>query len=59
MRTIRRHVNQRNQAGANLKWSATEHLKFEADASLDRAVLNPGHNGFSDSMDIGYGGYNT
>ncbi|MFL5239827.1 MAG: TonB-dependent receptor [Rhizomicrobium sp.] len=52
-------VNQRNQVGANLKWSATEHLKFDADASLDRAVFNPGHNGFSDSMDIGYGGYNT
>jgi len=52
-------VNQRNQFGANLKWSATEHLKFEADASLDRAIFNPGHNGFSDSMDIGYGGYNA
>jgi iron complex outermembrane receptor protein len=52
-------VNQRNQAGANLKWSATEHLKFEADASLDRSVFNPGKNGFNDSMDIGYGGYNN
>ena len=52
-------VNQRNQVGANLKWNATEHLKFEADASVDRAVRNPGRNGFSDSMDIGYGGYNS
>jgi iron complex outermembrane recepter protein len=52
-------VNQRNQAGANLKWSATEHLKFEADASFDRSVENPNHNGFQDSMDIGYGGYNV
>jgi TonB-dependent receptor len=52
-------VNQRNQTGANLKWSATEHLKFEADASFDRSVENPNHNGFQDSMDIGYGGYNN
>jgi TonB-dependent receptor len=52
-------VNQRNQFGANLKWSATEHLKFEADGSIDRAIRNPGRDGFSDSMDIGYGGYNT
>ena len=54
-----RTVNERNQAGANLKWSATENLKFEADASLARAEQNPGKNGIGDSMDIGYGGYNT
>jgi TonB-dependent receptor len=53
-----RRVEQRNETGANLKWSATEHLKFEADASFDRSVQNPNHNGFQDSMDIGYGGYN-
>jgi len=51
-------VNRRNQIGANLKWSATENLKFEADGSWDKAVFNPGHNGHNDSMDIGYGGYN-
>ena len=50
-----RFVNTRNQAGANLKWSATEHLKFEADASVDRAVQR----NKQDSMDIGYGGYNN
>jgi TonB-dependent receptor len=52
-------VNERNQIGANLKWSATEHLKFEADGSISRATQNPGHNGYGDSMDIGYGGYNN
>jgi TonB-dependent receptor len=54
-----RAINQRNQVGANLKWKATENLKFEADASLDRSIFNPGHHGFNDSMDIGYGGYNN
>ena len=54
-----RTVNERNEAGANLKWSATDSLKFEADASLARAEQNPGKNGIGDSMDIGYGGYNT
>ncbi len=52
-------VNERNQIGANLKWSATEHLKFEADGSISRAEQNPGHDGYGDSMDIGYGGYNN
>jgi len=50
-----RTVNTRNAAGANLKWSATENLKFEADGSIARAVQN----GAGDSMDIGYGGYNN
>ena len=54
-----RNVSQRNQAGANLKWKATENLKFEADASLDRSIFNPGKHGVNDSMDIGYGGYNN
>ena len=31
-----RNINETNQAGANLKWDATEHLKFEADACLAR-----------------------
>jgi TonB-dependent receptor len=52
-------VNERNQIGANLKWSATDHLKFEADGSISRATQNPGHDGYGDSMDIGYGGYNN
>ena len=50
-----RFVNTRNQAGANLKWSATPNLKFEADGSWARAVQD----GTQDSMDIGYGGYNN
>ncbi len=53
-----RTVNERNQAGANLKWNATDNLSFEADGSLARAELNPGKSGYGDSMDIGYGGYN-
>ena len=53
-----RTVNERNELGANLKWSATSHLKFEADGSVSRAEQNPGKNGIGDSMDIGYGGYN-
>lgn len=55
---VTREVNERNQFGANLKWSATPHLKFEADASIARAENNPGRKGYQDSMDIGYGGYN-
>lgn len=54
-----RNINRTNQAGANLKWSATDHLKFEADGAISKSVLNPGRNGIGDSMDIGYGGYNT
>jgi len=54
-----RTTNVRNQVGANLKWSATENLKFEADGSISRATRNPNHNGIGDSMDIGYGGYNA
>ncbi len=35
----------RNQAGANLKWSATENLKFEADGFDRPSVRNPSRNG--------------
>jgi TonB-dependent receptor len=55
---VSKTVNERNAFGANLKWSATDHLKFEADGSIARAEQNPGHDGYGDSMDIGYGGYN-
>lgn len=54
-----RSINRTNQAGANLKWDATENLKFEADGAYAKSVLNPGRNGIGDSMDIGYGGYNS
>jgi TonB-dependent receptor len=53
-----RSINRTNQTGANLKWDATENLKFEADGAYAKSVLNPGRNGIGDSMDIGYGGYN-
>jgi len=56
---VTKQVNERNEFGANLKWSATENLKFEADGSIARAELNPGHDGYADSMDIGYGGFNN
>jgi len=56
---VSKTVNERNAFGANLKWSATENLKFEADGSIARAEQNPGHDGYQDSMDIGYGGYNN
>jgi iron complex outermembrane recepter protein len=54
-----RSINRTNQTGANLKWDATENLKFEADGAYAKSVLNPGRNGIGDSMDIGYGGYNN
>ena len=56
---VSKTVNERNEFGANLKWSATENLKFEADGSIARAEQNPGRDGYQDSMDIGYGGYNN
>jgi TonB-dependent receptor len=51
-------IIQTNQVGANLKWDATEHLKFDLDASYAKSVLNPNNKGFNDGMDIGYGGQN-
>lgn len=54
-----RQIIQTNQAGANLKWSPTEHLKFDFDASYAKSVMNPNNDGYSDGMDIGYGGTNT
>jgi TonB-dependent receptor len=55
---VSKTVNERNEFGANLKWSATQNLKFEADGSIARAEQNPGRDGYQDSMDIGYGGTN-
>jgi TonB-dependent receptor len=54
-----RTITRTNQAGANLKWDATENLKFEADGAYAKSIRNPGRNGIGDSMDIGYGGYNN
>lgn len=56
---IQRIINQTNMFGANLKWEATDNLKFDFDAALSRSVLNPGNNGYNDNMDIGYGGSNV
>jgi len=53
-----RQIIQTNQIGANLKWNATEHLKFDFDASYAKSVLNPNNDGYNDGMDIGYGGSN-
>ena len=53
-----RQIIQTNQAGANLKWTAAEHLKFDFDASYAKSVLNPNNDGYNDGMDIGYGGTN-
>jgi len=48
-------VLQTNQLGANLKWEATEHLHFDADASWSRSYLNPNGNTGARGGDIGYG----
>jgi len=54
-----RQIIQTNQVGVNLKWDATEHLKFTFDASYAKSVLNPNNDGYNDGMDIGYGGQNS
>ena len=53
-----RQIIQTNQVGANLKWDATEHLKFDFDAAYAKSVRNPNNKGYDDSMDVGYGGTN-
>jgi len=53
-----RQIIQTNQAGANLKWNATDHLKFDFDAAYAKSVRNPNNDGHDDGMDIGYGGTN-
>lgn len=49
-------ILQTNQLGGNVKWDATEHLHFDADASWSKSYLNPGHNIGALGGDIGYGG---
>ncbi len=56
---VTRQIIETNQVGANLKWDATEHLKFDVDASYSKSVENPNNDGYADSMDIGYGGQNA
>ena len=53
-----RNIYETNQIGANLKWDIMEGLTFEADGAIARSTRNPGKKGYSDSMDIGYGGTN-
>jgi iron complex outermembrane receptor protein len=53
-----RSIIESNQIGLNLKWDFTENLQLELDGSIARSTRNPGRNGYSDSMDIGYGGTN-
>ncbi|WP_367120047.1 TonB-dependent receptor [Sphingomonas sp.] len=54
-----RSINQTNQTGANVKWEATDRLKFDVDGAYAKSVFNPHRNGYGDNMDIGYGGYNN
>lgn len=56
---VARNIYETNQIGANLKWEVREHLTFELDGAIARSTRNPGKNGYSDSMDIGYGGTNA
>jgi TonB-dependent receptor len=53
-----RSIRETNQIGANLKWEVIDHLTLELDGAISRSTLNPGKNGYGDSMDIGYGGTN-
>ena len=54
-----RNIYETNQIGANLKWEVMDHLTFELDGAISRSTRNPGKKGYSDSMDIGYGGTNA
>jgi len=53
-----RNIFETNQFGVNLKWDIMEGLTFDVDGAIARSTRNPGKNGYSDSMDIGYGGTN-
>ncbi|WP_240609550.1 TonB-dependent receptor [Phenylobacterium deserti] len=44
-----------NQTGLNLKWTLSENLSFEADASLAKSWLNPDGHVSSEGADVGYG----
>ncbi|MEO8373735.1 MAG: TonB-dependent receptor, partial [Sphingomonas bacterium] len=56
---VSRNIYETNQLGLNLKWDIIDHLTFELDGAIARSTRNPGANGYSDSMDIGYGGTNA
>lgn len=53
-----RNIFETNQFGVNLKWDIMEGLTLDVDGAVARSTRNPGKNGYSDSMDIGYGGTN-
>jgi len=55
---LSRNIFETNQFGANLKWDIAEGLTAEVDGAIARSTRNPGKHGYSDSMDIGYGGTN-
>jgi len=55
---LARNIFETNQFGANLKWDLMEGLTLDVDGAIARSTRNPGRNGYSDSMDIGYGGTN-
>jgi len=48
-------INQTNQAGLNIKWTATDNLTIEADGSYAKSWLNPGNSGGTANGDVGYG----
>ncbi|WP_066718802.1 TonB-dependent receptor [Sphingomonas pituitosa] len=53
---LNKQILQTNQTGLNLKYSASDHLSFEADAAYAKSWLNPGDTIGSQNGDIGYGG---
>jgi TonB-dependent receptor len=53
---VNHSILQTNQAGLNLKWDATENLKFDFDAAYAKSWQNPNGEISGDGADIGYGG---
>ncbi|MEZ0496067.1 TonB-dependent receptor [Sphingomonas sp. IW22] len=49
-------LRETNQAGINLKWDATENLKFELDGAYSLSKQNPDGRIGDENGDIGYGG---
>jgi TonB-dependent receptor len=56
---VSHNVRMTNQIGANLKWDASENLRFELDATTSRSWLNPNGGLSSQNSDIGFGGINV
>jgi TonB-dependent receptor len=54
--TVTHSLINTNQLGANLKWEASDHLKFDFDGAFAKSWLNPNGEIGNNSSDIGYGG---